>query len=173
MEVPWSVQVHISALKNLPSSFVSELGSRNQFTLRVQGQLNGVSRETASSSWGARHTPRAGEAVWAGDGGLLEWRFGSEEAFRAAEKAAPVLKLYCYATLGGPGVGATPTRRATRGGRERRERRRRHRAVARRRAVRVRRRRGRDGGDDEGEPRGGARALAGARPGRRLSLIHI
>ncbi|KAK7254142.1 hypothetical protein SO694_0000839 [Aureococcus anophagefferens] len=109
MEVPWSVQVHISALKNLPSSFVSELGSRNQFTLRVQGQLNGVSRETASSSWGARHTPRAGEAVWAGDGGLLEWRFGSEEAFRAAEKAAPVLKLYCYATLGGPGVGATPT----------------------------------------------------------------
>ena len=109
MEVPWSVQVHISALKNLPSSFVSELGSRSQFTLRVQGQLNGVSRETASSSWGARHTPRAGEAVWAGDGGLLEWRFGSEEAFRAAEKAAPVLKLYCYATLGGPGVGATPT----------------------------------------------------------------
>ncbi|KAH8045069.1 hypothetical protein JL721_12721 [Aureococcus anophagefferens] len=70
MEVPWSVQVHISALKNLPSSFVSELGSRNQFTLRVQGQLNGVSRETASSSWGAAHAQR--EAVWAAT--AASWR---------------------------------------------------------------------------------------------------
>ena len=106
---PWSVSVSITTLKNLPSSFVAEFGRREQFTLRVQGQLNGISRETGPSSWGARLSPRAGEAVWAGESGLLEWRFGSEEAFRAAERAAPVLKLYCYATLGGPNASPWPS----------------------------------------------------------------
>ena len=89
----WSVTVHVSSLKHVPPHFLDQLGGRREnITLRVQGALHGASRETAPSSWG--RGARAGEAFWPGAGGVLEWRFESEEALRRAERAAPVLKLY-------------------------------------------------------------------------------
>ena len=56
----WVVSVQVEVLKNLPSAFVDRMGGkRESMALRVQGALNGVSRETAPSTWGARGTARA------------------------------------------------------------------------------------------------------------------
>ena len=89
----WSVSVQISSLKHVPPDFLDKLGTRREdICLRVQGALDGASRETGASRWG--RGARAGEAFWAGDTGSLEWRFDSEEALRKAEKKTPLLKLY-------------------------------------------------------------------------------
>ena len=94
----WSVSVQISSLKHVPPDFLDKLGTRREdVCLRVQGALDGASRETGASRWG--RGARAGEAFWAGDTGSLEWRFDSEEALRKAEKKTHLLKLYVYCLL--------------------------------------------------------------------------
>ena len=107
----WSVSVQISSLKHVPPDFLDKLGTRREdICLRVQGALDGASRETGASRWG--RGARAGEAFWAGDTGSLEWRFDSEEALRKAEKKTPLLKLYVYATKGGANVDPSPSNSA-------------------------------------------------------------
>ena len=107
----WSVSVQISSLKHVPPDFLDKLGTRREdVCLRVQGALDGASRETGASRWG--RGARAGEAFWAGDTGSLEWRFDSEEALRKAEKKTPLLKLYVYATKGGANVDPSPSNSA-------------------------------------------------------------
>lgn len=107
----WSVSVQISSLKHVPPDFLDKLAARkDDVTLRVQGALDGASRETGASRWG--RGARAGEAFWHGDTGCLEWRFDSEEALRQAEKKTPLLKLYVYATKGGVNVDPSPANSA-------------------------------------------------------------
>ncbi|KAJ8609697.1 hypothetical protein CTAYLR_009392 [Chrysophaeum taylorii] len=109
MSVEWEIRVDIQAVKQLATPLVNRLGGKTSMCLRVQGSLGGEKRETGPSSWGAKGTPRAGEAVWSREEGCLSWMFESVEALREAERRSPKLKLYCYATRGATSEEREPT----------------------------------------------------------------
>ncbi|KAJ1462376.1 hypothetical protein M885DRAFT_456030 [Pelagophyceae sp. CCMP2097] len=103
MESPtWEVVVRCYAVKKLSTRLVSSLGGSQGLSVRVQATLAGAQRETGPSTWGARGTPRSGDAVWNSRDGALAWGpFDSHDNARDAV-AKKMLKLHVYASSGEP-----------------------------------------------------------------------